>query len=159
MKGSLFACSGAMLVAGNAILSLVLWQILTVDPIVQGSTLPASELPATGNSPAPTFNRVARRSDPAAARLFGLPPAEVPKLARPLEAAQSEEAALRLVGVIMDEGADGEQIALVEYGMPAHIARLRTGARLDPSGWRVERISSSSVEMVRGDGRLTLKLD
>ena len=148
-----------MLVTANAIVSLTLWKAVTAAPVPPIPDFPNSVIVVTPKIVAATFQKVSRRGDPVAVRLFGSPPTSLLEVVKSMNDTQANEAALRLAGVILSEGTTDERIALIEYGEPPHIARVRTGAELNPSGWRVVRITPSAVELIRRSERRILKLD
>lgn len=150
--------SSVVMVTGNAILSFVIWQIFAVDQTPSRPLPPALAGSAGVDPTPPLFSRIPRRSDSASTRLFGLP-VENASVASSGEPARPREIALRLVGIILVEETGRERVALIEFGEPARVLRLRAGAELNPTGWRVQNISQSSIELTRGQERRLLKLD
>lgn len=146
------------LTAANAVACLGLWRVTTADPpdYAQGPILPM--IAATTSWVMPAFERPVRQGNPAAARLFGSAleraPDEKPPGPTPLP-----EPTLRLVGIIVVDAGDGERVALLEQSPSGRVTRQRIGSELTALGWRVDRISSSSVDLSRGTQRLSLKLD
>ncbi|MCP1545766.1 type II secretion system protein N [Methylorubrum extorquens] len=159
MIGAPIAHIVVVLIVANALASVAVWRSARVDlsPVIQTSP-PAA--PATSSDAVqPSFKRSVRLGDPAAARLFGTPTG-TPKATEAVEPdVRSLETAMRLVGVMFMNETDKEPIALIEHGTPAKVTRLRAGVLLNPSGWRVERVMPSAVELVRGDYHVVLKLD
>jgi len=149
----------AGLIVADTVAFLLLWRAVTAEPVLIPPP-PHKTIPAIANTAPPPFKSVSRRADPTTARLFA-----PPSVTHANDAAPSEtlvpllEPALRLVGVILDETPDSERIALVEYGQPARIARLRTGVQPNPTGWHVDVISKDMIELSRGTERRVLKLD